>query len=245
MEHENIIRIREVMFHDGIVSIVMDYFKMDLRKYINCTPNFSKTPPLVKVFLYQILRGVSHLHNHRLLHRDLKPENLMIDRENNLVKIADFGLSRQFYIPNRHNSTNVGTLLYSAPEVLFGSNLYSTPADIWSVGCVFAEMVRRTPLFCGKTENKLVRCIFRYLGTPAEYTWPDVDSYYDLSDFPKGEGKDLATLVPNLDKRGLDLLGEMLQVYPSRRITAKAALQHVYFKDIAACMAISNCSYDS
>ncbi|THG10112.1 hypothetical protein TEA_000768 [Camellia sinensis var. sinensis] len=125
------------------------------------------------------------------------------------------------------------TLWYRAPEILLGSRHYSTPVDVWSVGCIFAEMVNQRPLFPGDSEIDELFKIFRILGTPNEDTWPGVTSLADFkSAFPKWPSKDLATVVPNLDSAGIDLLSKMLCLDPSRRITARSALEHEYFKDI-------------
>merc|ERR1712002_1206674 len=103
---------------------------------------------LVKSYLYQLLSGVAYCHAHRVLHRDLKPQNLLIDKEGN-IKLADFGLARAFGIPMRAYTHEVITLWYRPPEILLGSMNYSTGIDIWSIGCIFAEMVRKRPLFPG------------------------------------------------------------------------------------------------
>ncbi|KAL7215047.1 hypothetical protein ACSBR1_027262 [Camellia fascicularis] len=125
------------------------------------------------------------------------------------------------------------TLWYRAPEILLGSRHYSTPVDVWSVGCIFAEMVNQRPLFPGDSEIDELFKIFRILGIPNEDTWPGVTSLADFkSAFPKWPSKDLATVVPNLDSASIDLLSKMMCLDPSRRITARSALEHEYFKDI-------------
>uniref|UniRef100_A0A2N9IPU9 cyclin-dependent kinase n=1 Tax=Fagus sylvatica TaxID=28930 RepID=A0A2N9IPU9_FAGSY len=186
-----------------------------------------------EMFLYQILRGIAYCHSHRVLHRDLKPQNLLIDRRTNVLKLADFGLARAFGIPVRTFTHEVVTLWYRAPEILLGSRHYSTPVDVWSVGCIFAEMVNQQPLFNGDSEIDELFKIFRVLGTPNEDTWPGVTSLPDYkSAFPKWPSKDLATVVPSLDSAGVDILSKMLCLDPSKRITARSALEHEYFKDI-------------
>ena len=121
--------------------------------------------PIMKSFLYQLLMGVAYCHHHRVLHRDLKPPNLLINREGQL-KLADFGLARAFGIPVRSYTHEVVTLWYRSPDVLMGSRRYSTPVDIWSVGCIFAEMANGRPLIAGTSEGDQLERIFRLLGTP-------------------------------------------------------------------------------
>ncbi|KAK4401192.1 Cell division control protein 2A [Sesamum angolense] len=233
MQHGNIVRLQDVVHSEKRLYLVFEYLDLDLKKHMDSCPEFSQDPRLVKMFLYQILRGIAYCHSHRVLHRDLKPQNLLIDRRTNALKLADFGLARAFGIPVRTFTHEVVTLWYRAPEILLGSRHYSTPVDVWSVGCIFAEMVNRRPLFPGDSEIDELFKIFRVMGTPNEDTWPGVTSLPDFkSAFPKWPPKDLATVVPNLDAAGLDLLCKMLCLDPSKRITARSALEHEYFKDI-------------
>ncbi|KAF3794087.1 Cell division control protein [Nymphaea thermarum] len=234
-------RLHDVVHSDKRLYLVFEYLDLDLKKHMDSCPEFSKDPRLIKVgetfpswtFLYQMLRGIAHCHSHRILHRDLKPQNLLIDRRTNAVKLADFGLARAFGIPVRPFTHEVVTLWYRAPEILLGSRQYSTPVDVWSVGCIFAEMVNQRPLFPGDSEIDELFKIFRVLGTPNEETWPGVTSLPDYkSAFPKWPPKDLTTVVPGLEPAGVDLLKKMLCLEPSKRITARKALLHEYFKDL-------------
>ncbi|XP_061370454.1 cell division control protein 2 homolog isoform X1 [Gastrolobium bilobum] len=231
-------RLQDVVHSEKRLYLVFEYLDLDLKKHMDSSPEFAKDPRQVKVsvlqiFLYQILCGIAYCHSHRVLHRDLKPQNLLIDRSTNSLKLADFGLARAFGIPVRTFTHEVVTLWYRAPEILLGSCHYSTPVDIWSVGCIFAEMVNRRPLFPGDSEIDELFKIFRILGTPNEDTWPGVTSLPDFkSTFPKWPPKDLATVVPNLEPAGLNLLSSMLCFDPSKRISARSAVEHEYFKDI-------------
>ncbi|KAL8171649.1 hypothetical protein V2J09_023453 [Rumex salicifolius] len=233
MQHGNIVRLQDVVHNDKCLYLVFEYLDLDLKKHMDSCPEFSKDPRLM--YLYQILRGIAYCHSHRVLHRDLKPQNLLIDKRTNALKLADFGLARAFGIPVRTFTHEVVTLWYRAPEILLGSRHYSTPVDVWSVGCIFAEMVNQRPLFPGDSEIDELFRIFRIMGTPNEDTWPGVTSLPDYkSSFPKWAAKELPGLVPSLDPTGIDLLIKMLCLDPSKRITARNALEHEYFKDIGS-----------
>lgn len=127
------------------------------------------------------------------------------------------------------------TLWYRAPEVLLGSRHYSTAIDMWSVGCIFAEMAMRQPLLPGDSEIDQIFRIFRLLGTPDDDTWPNVRSLPDYKpSFPKWHAVDLKSQVKGLDDAGIDLLAQMLIYDPARRVSAKQALLHPYFATSAA-----------
>eukprot|EP01105_Mastigella_eilhardi_P024703 TRINITY_DN6499_c0_g1_i1.p1 TRINITY_DN6499_c0_g1~~TRINITY_DN6499_c0_g1_i1.p1 ORF type:complete len:207 (+),score=50.40 TRINITY_DN6499_c0_g1_i1:391-1011(+) len=190
-------------------------------------------PPVkTKAFLYQLLKGVAFCHERRVLHRDLKPQNLLINKKGEL-KLADFGLARAFGIPVRSFSHEVVTLWYRAPDILMGSSKYSTPIDLWSAGCIFAEMASGRALFPGSgTQDELMK-IFKIMGTPNEQIWPSVVELPEYKrDFPVYPARYLPDVVPGLDNRGYHLLGELLQYDPNKRITAQAALNHPYFDDL-------------
>lgn len=159
-----------------------------------------------------------------MLHRDLKPQNLLVNR-NGLLKLADFGLARAFGLPLRSYTHEVVTLWYKAPEVLLGAKVYTTSVDIWSIGCIFAEMVHiqspiafkfhllfaqlkgRTALFPGDSEIDQLFRIFRTMGTPDEVVWPGVSQLPDYKpNFPKWASSNFGEMFPRLDTDGLSLL---------------------------------------
>merc|ERR1712060_950187 len=211
-----------------------EYLDQDLKKLLDmCDSGLDAAT--TKSFLYQLLRGIAYCHQHRVLHRDLKPQNLLINREGAL-KLADFGLARAFGIPVRSYTHEVVTLWYRAPDVLMGSRKYSTPVDIWSVGCIFSEMVNARPLFPGTSDHDQLMKIFKILGTPNEQTWSSmIDLPEYKSDFPFYERQPFSTLHPEFEEKiatnGIDLLTSMLKYEPSQRITAKAALRHPFFAE--------------
>ena len=233
LQHPNIVRLKDVVHSDKKLYLVFEYLEHDLKKHMDSVVSTGGLSPIqIKAILYQMIRGVSFCHSHRVLHRDLKPQNLLIDKDRNL-KLADFGLARAFGIPVRTYTHEVVTLWYRAPEILLGSKHYSTPVDMWSVGCIFAELVNRKPLFPGDSEIDELFRIFRVLGTPSEEQWPGVSQLPDFKPtFPQWKSKPLADVARGLDANGLDLLRQMLVYEPSRRISAKMALQHPYFDDL-------------
>eukprot|EP00250_Pteridium_aquilinum_P005148 c15286_g1_i1 orf=106-1026(-) len=218
--------------------LVFEYMDTDLKKYIELhgrNHGQARVPlptKLIKSLMYQLCKGVAHCHCHGVMHRDLKPQNLLLDKERGLLKIADFGLGRAFTLPLKSYTHEIVTLWYRAPEVLLGATHYSTPVDIWSVGCIFAELSRRQPLFPGDSELQQLLHIFKLLGTPNEDVWPGVNKLRDWHDYPQWKAAEIYMAVPNLDEYGVDLLSSMLQYDPARRISAKAAMQHPFFDDL-------------
>mmetsp|Transcript_19916 Transcript_19916/g.34006 ORF Transcript_19916/g.34006 Transcript_19916/m.34006 type:complete len:295 (-) Transcript_19916:921-1805(-) len=233
LQHPNIVRLYDVVHTERKLTLVFEFLDQDLKKYLDvCDSGLGL--PILKSFLYQLLTGVAYCHHHRVLHRDLKPPNLLINREGQL-KLADFGLARAFGIPVRSYTHEVVTLWYRAPDVLMGSRKYSTPVDVWSVGCIFAEMANGRPLVAGTSETDQLDRIFRLLGTPTPQDFPGIvelpEYSPDLTRYPPPRGG-LASLVPTLDQTGVDLLNKMLQYDPARRITAQDALDHPFFYDM-------------
>mmetsp|Transcript_50954 Transcript_50954/g.125220 ORF Transcript_50954/g.125220 Transcript_50954/m.125220 type:complete len:299 (-) Transcript_50954:50-946(-) len=232
LQHPNIVKFLDVVHSSNKLYLVFEFLDQDLKRFMDSQPSGPLDMNTVKSYLYQLLSGIQFCHARRVLHRDLKPQNLLIDNQGAL-KLADFGLARAFGIPVRHYTHEVVTLWYRAPEVLLGARKYSTPVDIWSIGCIFAEMVMRQPLFPGDSEIDELYKIFRALGTPNEESWPGVHELPDYrTNFPNWPQRHISQSVRNLDEVGLDLLSAMLVYDPSRRISARTALQHKFFEDI-------------
>jgi serine/threonine protein kinase len=177
----------------------------------------------------QILEGVAYCHSQRIIHRDLKPANILLSGQSNeLIKLADFGLARAFSIPIKPYTKCVVTLYYRSPELLIEMNEYATPVDIWSVGCIFAELANKVPLFKGDNDLTQLLQIFRVLGRPTEAQMQGLTTNpkFNSKIWPKFEPFNLRDLIEpsEIDDLGLDLLKKMLEYEPSRRITAKQAL---------------------
>ncbi|XP_054156118.1 cyclin-dependent kinase 1-like [Oppia nitens] len=231
--HPNVVRLEDVIMQENKLYLVFEFLSMDLKKYLDSLPtNQLVDEKLVKSYLYQILEAMVFCHSRRVIHRDLKPQNLLLDSKGT-IKLADFGLARAFGIPVRVYTHEVVTLWYRAPEVLLGGQRYSTPVDIWSIGCIFAEMANKNPLFHGDSEIDQLFRIFRTMGTPNEETWPGVTTLPDYKPtFPFWKDNIVPSLLPNTQQSGIELLQSMLIYDPHRRVSAKASLLHPYFNDL-------------
>ncbi|KAI8024418.1 hypothetical protein LOK49_LG03G01961 [Camellia lanceoleosa] len=201
------------MEHANIVNYtIFEYLDYDLEKFMKKFPKKSKNKQRIKNFLRQILSGLAYCHELKIMHRDLRPDNLLVDHEGSVVKIADFGLARKFGSPLGEYCPEVVNLYYMPPEILLGSHLYSTHVDVWSVGCIFAEMINHRHLFNKFFEKDRLQKIFSIMGTPDATTWPGVTSLpdYKPDDFPKQDPKNLAEYVPHLEPAGVDLLSYIM-----------------------------------
>jgi serine/threonine protein kinase len=232
LHHPNVLDLREVINSQGKLTLVFEYMDYDLKKFLDLQKSIIPEH-LVKSYAYQMVAGLCYCHCHRIIHRDLKPQNLLINQAG-YMKLGDFGLARAFTIPLRNYTHEVVTLWYRAPELLLGSKFYSIPIDIWSTGCIIAEMMTKKPLFAGDSEIDELFSIFRLLGTPTEETFPGVTQLPAYSEtFPKWPGKPLADVIRGIEPAGIDLLQQMLRYDPATRISAKTALDHPYFNDLS------------
>jgi len=233
LNHPNVVRLLDVIHAQKKLFLVFEYMEMDLKKYID-TRSSGLDIAQVKSYVYQMLAALVYCHTRRILHRDLKPQNLLLDAKGNL-KLADFGLARGFTIPMRTYTHEVVTLWYRAPEILLGTRFYTTTVDVWSVGCIFAEMLTRKPLFPGDSEIDQLFRIFRTLGTPDENVWPGLARLPDFKPcFPRWEAQRLEDFVPSLKTcpEGLVLLQDFLRYYPEARISAKNAMASPFFAGV-------------
>lgn len=180
--------------------------------------------------MFQIIRGVDFLHSKKILHRDLKPANILIDNESLVVKLADFGLSRLYSFPIRPLTKEVLTLWYRAPELMLGFYNYSCDLDMWSVGCIFAEIFLGRPFIHGDSEIDQLFKIFQIFGTPNEETLPGYSTFPDYNkNFPifKGIGIRKAIGEKTMEPLAMDLLEKIMVLDPCKRLTAREALRHV------------------
>merc|ERR1719287_208381 len=231
LTHENVVRMLDVFCKPGELILVFELLDSDLKKYMKSLQG-KLSPHQVRDFSRQLLTGIEFCHANRIIHRDLKPQNLLIDNTLKL-KIADFGLARAFSLPVPQYTHEVVTVWYRPLEILLGSKLYSIPVDMWSVGCILAEMATGAPLFAGDSEIDTAFKIFQKLGTPTEAMWPGLSELPDFKPtFPKWQPKGWANIrntQEQIGTSGIDLLERLMRYNPATRISARGALQHRYF----------------
>lgn len=168
LTHPNIVTLFDVIVHNcERLFLVFEFIDQDLRMLLDKLKPNALPPFYVKSFMFQLLQGLAYCHSHRVIHRDLKPQNLLVTNDG-IIKLADFGLARAVTIPSRCYTHEVVTMWYRPPEVLMGTKFYTTGIDIWSLGCIFAEMITGDALFRGESEIDQLFKIFQILGTPNE-----------------------------------------------------------------------------
>ncbi|KAK1384608.1 hypothetical protein POM88_022343 [Heracleum sosnowskyi] len=242
-DHPSIIDLKEVVEGSSTdcVFLVMEYMDSDLGA-VTHTRRRKNRPFIeseVKCLMLQLLQGVKYLHDNLVLHRDLKTSNLLLNSRGEL-KICDLGMARKYGSLAKPYTQLVVTLWYRAPELLLGAKQYSTAVDMWSVGCIIAELLLNQPLFNGDNEIKQIDKIFRMLGTPNETSWPG------FSELPGAKARfvkqpdnllrkkfhaEYFTGAAPLTNAGFDLLNKLLTCDPAKRITADEALNHQWFRE--------------
>ncbi|CCD23325.1 mitogen-activated serine/threonine-protein kinase FUS3 NDAI_0B02900 [Naumovozyma dairenensis CBS 421] len=243
-QHENIISIFDIQRPESFenfneVYIIQELMQTDLHRVIS-TQNL--TDDHIQYFIYQTLRAVKTLHGSNVIHRDLKPSNLLINSNCDL-KICDFGLARiieedredddQMTQLQNGMTEYVATRWYRAPEVMLTAAKYSKAMDIWSCGCILAELFMKRPIFPGKDYRHQLLLIFGLIGTPFEEDLNCIESRRAreyIMTLPRYEPVPLSKVLPQVNPLGIDLLQRMLIFDPKKRITAEEALSHPYLK---------------
>ncbi|NP_001265988.2 mitogen-activated protein kinase [Cicer arietinum] len=236
LDHENVIGLRDVIppplrreFND--VYITTELMDTDLHQIIRSNQNLSDEH--CQYFLYQILRGLRYIHSANIIHRDLKPSNLLLNANCDL-KIIDFGLARPT-MESDFMTEYVVTRWYRAPELLLNSSDYTSAIDVWSVGCIFMELMNKKPLFPGKDHVHQMRLLTELLGTPTDADIGLVkneDARRYIRQLPQYPRQPLNRVFPHVHPLAIDLVDKMLTVDPTRRITVEEALAHPYLEKL-------------
>jgi cyclin-dependent kinase 7 len=245
LSHPNIIKLHAVFStKDQNLSLVLEHLPLGDLEGLWKNRAITYGSADIKAWASMLCQAVWFCHENFILHRDIKGNNLLIAADGT-VKLADFGLARSFADPGRPMTSNVITRFYRPPELLYGCYHYAGNVDIWSVGCVIAELCLRQFFLPSETDIQQLAVICDVFGTPTEETWPGVSSlrYYVRPDKqPTGNPQAKGTApkqpqplsywrarFPLLGDDGIDLLRGMLAMDPSKRLTARQALQHRFW----------------
>ncbi|CAK0834365.1 unnamed protein product [Prorocentrum cordatum] len=234
--HPNIVRLRDLQVGGlGGLELIFEYVPDDLHQVLKGHRREGTQLAMEEVLRYSqdLLTGAHACHVRMVIHRDLKPQNLLIHPVDGL-KICDFGLARTFSLPVQSYTQEVITLWYRGPELLLGYPNYGTEVDIWSTGCILAEIATAYPIFPGDSEIGTAFKIMQLLGSPTEATWPGFERTLSLwsPSFPRWPPTGLEAIRdrrPELGDAGMDLIRSLLTLCPSSRPTARRARAHAAF----------------
>jgi len=243
LSHECIVTVKEMVVGDGFdkVFMVMEYMEMDLKEAMEKSGSSPFPQSEMKSMLYQILSATHHIHQKWYLHRDMKTSNILVHKSGKIA-LCDFGLARKYQMPLKKMTQMVITLWYRPPELMFGETVYGPEVDMWSVGCIFGELLKKDAILQGQGEMDQINSIFKLVGAPDEENWPEftdlpnarilrwknknvplIHETFPINSFSGGQ--------TFLDQNGFDLLTQLLSLNPRRRISAGDALNHKYFQE--------------
>ena len=236
-DHENIIHIKDLLpptDYDNFeeIYIVSELMETDLQRVIYSKQRLSEEH--IQYFIYQILRALKYIHSAKVIHRDLKPSNLLVNANCDL-KVCDFGLARGMEDVQLELTEYVVTRWYRAPEIMLACRNYSNAIDMWSVGCIFAELLAKKPLFPGEDYIHQLQLIIACVGTPKDEDLAFISSEKARS-FVKSQtysaGRSFANMFPRASSAAADLLTQMLVFNPEKRISVSDALEHPFLKSL-------------
>lgn len=244
LDHDNVTVLRHYFFshetkkgqEEVFLNLVLDYVPENLHDFNRSFLKQRGEPmPMIyiKSFMFQLLKSLNYIHAMGVCHRDLKPHNVLVDPETSVLKLCDFG-SAKVLVPGEPNVSYISSRYYRAPELIFGACEYTTAIDVWSAGCVLAEMFTGAPFFRGETTLDQLVEIIKRLGTPSAEELHDMNpDYVPDSRFPSVRPRLWSDLLPaRTPPEGRDLTDLLLRYSPESRVTAGDALAHPFFDDL-------------
>nr|XP_043634157.1 protein IMPAIRED IN BABA-INDUCED STERILITY 1-like [Erigeron canadensis] len=229
LDHPNVMKLEGIITSrlSSNIYLVFEYMEHDLAGLLT-SPNIRFTESQIKCYMQQLLKGVEHCHSQGILHRDIKTSNVLVNNAGQL-KIADFGLAN-FVASRQPLTSRVVTLWYRPPELFLGSTSYGTYVDMWSVGCVFAELFIGRPILNGRTEVEQLHKIFMLCGTPPDEYWTKPTLPLAKMSKPRhAYESSLRERCKELPQSAVNLIDTLLSIEPEKRGTATSALQSEYF----------------
>jgi serine/threonine protein kinase len=213
----------------------MEYMPETLYRELRTYTKLHKPMPtlLIKLYAYQIIRGLAYMHALGICHRDMKPQNILTDPETHELKICDFGSAKKL-VPGQPNVSYISSRPYRAPELIFGATEYTPAIDLWSGGCVIAELVLQQPIFAGDSSLEQIVEIIKVLGTPNKNQIIAMNPEYTEYKFPiiKPESWEKVFKGRGMPKEFMDLIDKMLMYAPNKRTKPIYLLGHPFFDEL-------------
>lgn len=230
LRHPNVIELLDVFSNKSNLNLVLEFLDSDLEAVIRDKQLVFQQAD-VKSWMLMTMKGLDFCHRNWILHRDMKPNNLLISADG-VLKLADFGLAREYADDRARMTCQVVTRWYRCPELLLGARSYSTGVDVWAAGCIFAELMLRVPFMAAESDMDQLNVIFSALGTPTEQDWPGFTKLASGATFEKKPKNDLSLLFSAASSEAIDLLQRMLAYDPRKRITSRESLSHPFFSSL-------------
>ncbi|PPR88447.1 hypothetical protein GOBAR_AA32242 [Gossypium barbadense] len=231
LNHPNVMKLEGVITSrfSSTIYLVFEYMEHDLAGLSSC-PDINFTEAQVKCYMKQLLMGLEHCHLRGVMHRDIKASNILVNNQG-ILKLGDFGLANILTSKNKNQLTSrVVTLWYRPPELLMGSTSYEVSVDLWSVGCVFAEVLMGKPILKGRTEVEQLHKIFKLCGSPPDEYWKKLKLPHSTMFKPQHPYEScLQQRCKDIPSTALNLLEILLSVEPHKRGTASSSLMSEYF----------------
>ena len=240
LSHPNIVTMKNAFYTKGekveeiYLNIVMEYVPDTSYRVIKYYNKMKQSVPiiLIKLYMYQLARALTYLHKVGICHRDIKPQNLLIDPNTQQLKLCDFGSAKRL-VKGESNVAYICSRYYRAPELIFGATEYTTQIDVWSLGCVFAELLLGRPLFPGESGVDQLVEIIKILGTPTKEQIMLMNPNYTEFKFPQVKAhawhKVLRSRTP---PDAIDLISKVLIYDPKERLKAVDILTHSFFDEL-------------
>ncbi|KAL0235772.1 hypothetical protein GEMRC1_002354 [Eukaryota sp. GEM-RC1] len=242
LSHTNVIHLKHWFYTNGsndgeiYLCLIMEYLPETVYRIVRFYAKRRQTlaPFFVKLYAYQLLRSLGFLHSFNICHRDIKPQNLLVDPASGRLKLCDFGSAKRL-VPSEGNVAYICSRYYRAPELIFGSSHYTTQVDVWSAGCVIAEMFLGQPVFPGESAVDQLVEIIKVLGTPSPQDIHCMNPEYSDYHFPSVSHANWSSVFRSKTPQdAIDLISMLLVYQPQKRLTAYEALAHNYFDELRA-----------
>lgn len=241
LNHPNVIRLRHHFYSSGekpdevYLNCVMDFVTDSLSKVIRNYYKSKTVMPvfLVKVYAYQMIKSLEYIHSIGICHRDIKPQNILVDANTYSLKLCDFGSAKKL-VKGEPNVSYICSRYYRAPELMFGATEYKTAIDVWSTGCVIAELVLGQPIFPGDSALDQIVEIIKILGTPSKSQILGMNPEYTEHRFPiiKPLAWNKVFKNSNMPEDFYNLMERLLEYDPTIRIKPAEALKHSFFDEL-------------